>query len=89
MNSKQIKNLSMRVKTIKFLAENIGVNLSELGFAMASQIWQPKETKQISYISSKMNTSVVKGLLPRTFKSSYNSVAKQQTTQLKMGEGPE
>ena len=31
MNSKQIKDLSIRVKTIKFSEENMGVNLSELG----------------------------------------------------------
>ena len=32
---------------------------------------------------------MLKGLLPRNLKSSYSSTAKQQPTQLKMGEGPE
>lgn len=36
VNSKWIKNLSERDKTIKLLEENTGINLGDLGFATVS-----------------------------------------------------
>ena len=57
INSKWIKDLSVRAKTIKLLKENIGKHLHEIGFDGDFLGMTPKaqiqKKKQINWISSK------------------------------------
>ena len=46
MNSKWIKGLKVKTKTTKLLAENIGINLQDLGFGHELLDTKPKHEQQ-------------------------------------------
>lgn len=50
MNSKCIKDLSVRTKTIKFLEGNKGKNLPDSGLGNSFLVIIPKEQKKINWV---------------------------------------
>ena len=78
INSKWIKDLNVRAKTIKLLEENIGKKLHDIGFGNDFLNGTPKaqatKEKQINWTSSKFKTVVHQGTLSTECKAIYKMV---------------
>ena len=77
INSKWIKDLHARAKTIKLLKKNIGVNVCDLGssdgFLDMMLKHKPTEKKQIIQAASKLKLLCIKGHYQESEKTAYST----------------